>query len=328
MPHKTVRLRTWLSIYASALAILLAVSIGIFLVQGNGSLDSRDAKFSLGLNLIGSAIFALIFSSLVTWVLDRNQRENFDETLNSSANRIVASVSILRETYLPVAEFPALDTFGEDFNRSLMRSIEASKIYDFCGPSARFVAARLKRVVHCPEQIRISMIDPSLDSAVMRRAADREKWSSSAGKNISELEKLLREELLLTTVSLFDFRTTCPVQLVYTSDLVVYRMELTDDSVFFSWYHGPASSGKEMPESVQFGNSSLHYQVLRQEMSRRFEILPKKVLFDSSYTESDLLIHLKDLTGKRYLPGDLTQMRLKYDEYTKELTKFLKSLGY
>lgn len=328
MRERRDRTRTLFAIYASALAILLALAIGILLVQGNGDLVSKTAKFELGISLIGSAIFALIFSSIATWVLDRNQRDNLQEDLEANLDKIVYRISAIQTTYLPVAEFPALDSFGDHYNRVLMQSIERSSMYDFCGPSARYVAARLRRLTHCPEEIRISMIDPSLDSAVMRRAADREKWSSSAGKTVVELEQLLRRELLLTMVSLFDFRTTRPVRMVYTPDLVVYRMELTDDSVFFSWYHGPQSSGKEMPASSQFGNDSLLYQVLHQEMTRRFEIYSKKVLFDSSYSERDFLLHLKEMTGARYTRDDLAGMRVEYEMYTQDLTKFLHGLGY
>jgi hypothetical protein len=328
MLQRSARVRTLLSVYASGLAILLALAIGVLLVQGTGSLTSRVARFSLGVSLIGAAIFASIFSSLATWVLDRNQRASLEETLESSREQIITNVSVLRQTYLPVAEFPALDTFGESFNRALMASIETSPIYDFCGPSARYVAARLRKVRHCPGQIRVSMIDPALDSAIMRRAADREKWASSAGKSLAELERELREELRMTIVSLFDFRTTCPVRIVYTGDLVVYRMELTRGAVFFSWYHGPASSGKEMPEAVQFGSDSIYYQVLSEDMNRRFEVLPRKILFDSSHTEGDLISHLGQLTGIPHTADDLMRLRRQYSNSTKGFTEFLGRLGY
>jgi succinate dehydrogenase hydrophobic anchor subunit len=325
-PHSGIR--KWLSIYATALALLLAFTIGFFLVQGNGKLDSANARFSLGLNLIGSAIFALLFATLTTWVLDRNQRDSIEEIIHSGMDQIAANVSVLGKVYLPLAEYPALDTFGVGFNRALMESIERSRVYDFCGPSPRFVAARLRRIKNCPEQIRVSMIDPRLGASVMRRAADREKWASSAGNTIVEIEKLFREELVQAIVALFDFRMTCPVNVVYTNDLVVYRMELTDDAVFFSWYHGPSSSDKEMPEAAQFGNESLYYRVLRQEMTRRFEVLPNKVSFDSSQTDDDLMLHLYGITGTAYDASDLARMRREYAQYTAGLIVFLQSLGY
>jgi hypothetical protein len=320
--------RKWLSIYATALAIILALAIGVFLVQSSGKLDSGSARFSLGLNLIAAAVFASIFATLTTWIVDRNQRESIEYIIRSSTDQLLGNIAMLGKVYLPAAEYPASDTFGNRFNRALMQSMESSKVYDFCGPSPRFVAARLRRIRNCPEQIRISMIDPASDSSVMRRAGDREKWASSAGKTIGELESQFREELIKTIVSLFDFRVTRPVNIVYTQDLVVYRTELTDDSVFFSWYHGPTSSDKEMPESAQFGNESLYYRVLRQEMTRRFEVLQRRVVFDSSHTDNDLLTHLHNLTGIKYTPDSLARMRLEYAASTAGLTSFLEGLGY
>jgi hypothetical protein len=321
-------MRKWLSIYSTAFTLLLALAIGVFLVQGSGKLDSASARFSLGLNLIGSAIFALLFATLTTWIIDRNQRDSIEEIIQSEMSRITTNVSMLSTIYLPLAEYPALDTFGVGFNRALMESIESSKVYDFCGPSPRFVVARLRRIRHCPEQIRVSMIDPRLNASVLRRAADREKWASSADKTIDEIVRLFRKELTQSIVALFDFRLVCPVNIVYTNDLVVYRMELTDNAVFFSWYHGPTSSDKEMPEAAQFGNESLYYRVLRQEMTRRFEVLPCKILFDSSQTDDDLITHLEDVTGETYGIGDLAEMRAEHAEYTKGLVSFLKEIGY
>ena len=322
------RTRAILAIYASALAILLALAIGIFLVQDSGNLASRSARFNLGLGLISSAIFALIFSTLTTWVLNRNQRAITGEMLESNSNVVVTRIAQLEHVYMPIAHYPASDKFGEKYNIALMQSIESSPIYDFSGPSARYVAARLRLVRHCPQQIRISMIDPAIDSAVMRRAADREKWASSGSKTLAELEKELRHELIMTIVALFDFRSTCPVSIVYSLDLVVYRMELTDTNVFFSWYHGSESSGKEMPQAVEFGNQSLYYQVLRQDMTRRFEVLPKRVLFESRTSEADLQEHLRDLTGIRYTTSDLRELRAAYIENTKSFTAFMRRLGY
>src|SRR5262249_40154570 len=133
------------------------------------------ARFSLGLNLIGSAIFALIFASLATWVLDRNQRASIEDIVRAGVSDAIAGTGLLTRVYLPGAGYPALDTFGPGVYRAPLQSIESSKVYDFCGPSPRFVAARLRRIKHCPEQIRVSMMDPTLNSAIMRRAADREK---------------------------------------------------------------------------------------------------------------------------------------------------------
>lgn len=321
-------LRRWLSIYATALAMLLAILAGIILAISSGHFTSAVARLSVGLDLIASAIFALIFAGLVTWVLDRNQRASINELLNTNSSDLLAQIAVLERKYLPTAEFPPLDTFGEKFNRALMASVENSKIYDFYGPSPRFVAARLRRLRHSPEEVRVAMMDPALESAIIRRAADREKWQSSIGKSIDQLEKEYREELQMSIVSLFDLRTACPVRVVYTSDLVVYRTELTDDAVFFSWYHGPSSSGREMPESAQFGDATLYYQVIRNEMTRRFEVIPRRTLFGATQSDADLIRHLADITGRRLNAGDLVRLRAKYVEYTKEFTDFLRQIGY
>lgn len=320
--------RRWLSFYAPALALLVIVLVGILLVWGNGDLRSPEAKFAIGLNLFASAIFALVFASLSSWVASQIQNATLQDSLYDFKDEILRRISDRDARYLPFEQFPASDSFDEAFNRSLMTSIEGSGTYDFCGPSARFVAARLRMVRNCPQSIRIAMIDPGMSAAVTRRAADRQAWLSSEDKKHEELEKEFRDELMMTIVSLFDLRNTVPVRIVYTSDMVVYRMELTDDSVFFSWYHGDSSSGREMPESAKFGAESLYFNVLRREMTRRFEILPKQIVFDSSKNDSDLLNHLRAISGMSLTPAEIQIWREKHPAYTNSFTRFLESLGY
>lgn len=338
--------RRWLSIFATGFAILLAIVVGLLLVLGNGDLSSKDARFALGLNLLASALFAAVFSGLATWVLERNQSDTIREMIDQGNSATLAQIAGIRElidqgnsatvaqiaglhpTYLPIAHFPPSDSFGIAYNKAVMKSIDRAQSYEFCGPSARYVVARLKMVPTCPGSVRVAMIGPHLRPSIIRRAADREKWVSQAGKNVDELEQIVRQELIATIVSLFDFRRSCPVHIAYTSDTVVYRMELTDDAVFFSWFHGPSSANKEMPEAVQFRKESMYYQVLRQEVNRKFEVAEHKITFDAHHTEADLLAHLRDLTGRDYEPADLVSLRAFYESNTEKLRDFLRDLEY
>jgi hypothetical protein len=124
--NKVARLRRRLSLYASAFAITVALAIGIGLVYGNGDIGSAEARFTLGLNLTASAIFALVFATFASWVLDRNQRENIEEVLQREAREILTRVGTLKPKYLPIAEFPASHTFGEAFNHALMASLNGN----------------------------------------------------------------------------------------------------------------------------------------------------------------------------------------------------------
>lgn len=129
--------RRWLSLYATAFAVVVALLIGLVLVIGNGDIGSSEARFALGLNLIASALFTLVFAAFATWVLDRNQRDALDETLQRQGEEVFKRIGELHPRYLPVAEYPASQTFGVAFNQALMESLNGSPVYDFYGPQCQ-----------------------------------------------------------------------------------------------------------------------------------------------------------------------------------------------
>lgn len=327
-PTPSSRLRRTLAWYGFALATVVTVAVGVVLVLRDSTLTSNQVQSAIGLNLIAAAIFSAAFAALSTWISARNDRDTMVESFAVMTSSLRDQLAADNLRYLPVNRFPPSDSFDDGFNRVLMDDIGGSRVYDFCGPSARFVAARLAHVRTPPQQVRVAMMDPGSASSIVRRAADRQRWASSAGRTLAQLQADLRDELLITIVALFDYRTTAPVRLVYTDDAVVYRMELTDRSLFFSWYHGPDSAGKEMPEAVQFSVDSMYYQVMQQEMTRRFEVLRKQVHFESGQSDDDLLRHLHEMTGRRVDAAELATLRADYDHYADDFHQYLTRLGY
>jgi hypothetical protein len=320
------KLRNTLFWYAFALACVTTLLISIVFVTLGPAVSPAAVLSAIGLNLIASVVFALVFTALSTWV-QQNAIEGAvaDQFLDATA-KLRGEIAATNLTYLPIATYSPLDPvdgYGDYFNIDMTRSLEKTSFYAFRGPSARYVAARLRRARSYPQEVRVAMLNPGDSAAISRRSSDRLQWLRSEGKTAADLERELHDELIITVVSLFDYRKICPVQLLYVEDTAVYRYEMFDDSVFVSWYHGPQSAGRELPESLRFSDQSFMYSTMKLDLIRRFEISSHQAVFRPSQGDDYLIGHLAEYAGITATPQDIADWRKRYVEYVEDFCLYL-----
>ncbi|MER5614629.1 MULTISPECIES: hypothetical protein [unclassified Streptomyces] len=328
--------------YAFATASLVVLVVGIVFVNLDHNMTKRQILANLGLNLIASVVFAVIFSWLSGRVQEKSLQDSLEESFKSYSsemadsqkdfsNKLTAAVAQGNTEFLPDAVYPPLDPkngeYGDRFNVEMTRSLERTGFYAFRGPSARYVAARLRESNHYPQQVKVAMLSPGDPRAIQRRAADRAPWGRFQGRDIQQLESGLRHELILAVVSLFDYRRFCPVDLLYVEDTAVYRYEMFDDSVYVAWYDSPRSRSLEMPESLRFPVGSFLYKTLRLDLIRRFDISSNKAVTFTPEQDDDFLAqHLSGVLGEPVNQSDLDKWRQEYDTYVADFSDYLKSM--
>ncbi|MFI6848742.1 hypothetical protein OG535_22440 [Kitasatospora sp. NBC_00085] len=316
--------------YAFFLACLVALFAGFLLMKADPGLTTRQILSNLGLSLIGSVLFALIFTAFSTRIQEKSLQESLKESFAELSGELTATVAQGNKDYLPIALYPALNPsdgrYGNRFNIDMTRSLEATGFYAFRGPSARYVAARLRASNQYPQQVKVAMLNPSDSRAIQRRAADRVHWDRFSDRELQQLETELRHELIVSIVSLFDYRRFCPVELLHVEDTAVYRYEMFDDSVYISWYHGPQSQAKEMPESLRFTANSFLYKTLRLELTRRFEISSSRVTFTPDQDDEFLARHLATVLGQPVDQSDIDQWRQDYQRLVGDFPDYLGSV--
>ncbi|MDT9691434.1 hypothetical protein Q5762_24435 [Streptomyces sp. P9(2023)] len=326
MPAQHQERRSLVS-YAFALACLAALTVGLAMAWFDDGLTARAIMSAVGLNLVASVIFAVIFTLLSQRIQERSLDATLKEGLAEFSTNVTAELAKGRREYLPQALYPPVEpaggSYGDRFNIDMTRSLEQTGSYAFRGPSARYVAARLRRSSHYPHQVTVAMLSPGDSRAVARRAADRRHWTRFAGQTAEELEEGLRRELVLSVVSLFDYRRYCPINLLYTEDTAVYRYEMFDDSVYISWYHGDSSEAREMPETIRFGRESFMYRTLQLDLWRRFDISSSTVTFTATHDDEDLKTHLGSVIGRPVTDADLRRWRAEYETYVHDFTLYL-----
>ncbi|HVK22658.1 MAG TPA: hypothetical protein VM677_14960 [Actinokineospora sp.] len=320
------RLRLMFVRFSFVVTCIIGLLVSVLLMLQDRDLTAAEVFSSIGLNLFASVIFAFMFSVLTNWVQDRHFRDTLKEGLDDFATEMRKSLRRDNELFLPAKNYAALDPsdgFGEPFNRDVTIDLEGSDFFAFYGPSARYVAARLHAAQRRPQQIRIAMINPANRRAIQRRAADRSAWPRTSGKSIDDIERDLEDELLMNLVSLFDCRRFCPIEVLYNDDTAVYRYVMFDQGVYVSWYHGPQSAEKELPESYRFDKDSFTYSTFRMDLARRFEISSHKVTFEAGQGDDMLIEHLRGLTGREIGPADLARWRAAQIEDSAEFRDFL-----
>ena len=326
MPRTPRSLRRNLTIYALALSYAVAVIVGILLTIQDRNLTGDEILSAVGLNIISSVIFAIILVTLSSRIQGHDLEENISELFNEHSDRLLDRISESNRAYYPSVQYPPSKDFNEAFNSDLTNSLEQSNFYFFRGPSPRYLPARIAAAKRGPSRVHVAMLDPTSTKALTRRAVDRRQRPEYRTKSIDELVDELREELLMSIVALFDCRHKCPIQVIYTLDTAVTRAELSDDSIYISWYHSPTSPGTIFPETLRFPAGSILYETLKLDMARQFEIFDGGMTFDSSQGDNYLIEHLCKLTGSSTCGDSLTHWRDTYSIFIRRFETMLTDL--
>jgi len=327
LPKSTPKaLRNRLNKYAFALACVVAVVLGVVPVLVDRTLTTGQALSAVGLNLISAIVFAVIFSLLSTQTQERNLLETLDDQFELQDQRINEHIHKTAMRFLPSKTYPAASIYGDEFNQDVTESLRGSRLCAFRGTSAKFLAARVRRMPRPPHQLRIIMLDPSDDATVRRRAVDRRRQAPSQGKQLDDLVAEIKDEVCMSLVSLFDLRHSCPVEILLTREPVITRMELFDDSAYISWYQGPSSPHHPFPETYRFSTESFIYQTELLGIVKSFEISSSISRFDSSQSDDTLQASLAQLLNSQIGPAHIDQRRSEYEEFISPFDKMLDRL--
>jgi hypothetical protein len=282
------RMRRTLSQYALTLACVLIVTIGVALTTTDDKLTTKQILGMIGLNLISSVVFALIFSVTSSRIQERVQADTLVEQHEILSGKLMQTVAKNNPDFIPIDRFSDTETFNRDFNRALTRSLEAAtSMYCFRGTSAKYIPIRLRLASHLPEQVKIVMLDVKTEKAVRRGATDRQLYIRD--KSVDQLAAELIDETLMSLVALYDCRYLCPIEIAFNAASGVTRVELFDDSVYVCVRRrGTGRERAPFPGYLRFGNDSFMYSYQRLELLRRMDIAEKAITFTTRRHDDEL----------------------------------------
>ncbi|WP_232320193.1 hypothetical protein [Herbidospora daliensis] len=319
-------LRRRLLAYALGLGYVITLAVGFVMVIGDPKISAPAVWSAIGLNLIASAVFALIFATLSSRIQERSAHENVEELFRGLSDKLLRRLADENVTYMPMAEYPMSQGYDVGINRDIMDSFSRSSFFAYRGPSARYVPARIRVAMRCPQQVRVCMLNPKLDKAITRAASDTRGRPNQRGLPIDVLARKLQREIELSVVGLFDCRLICPIEISYMEDTMINRVEVFDDSVYISWYHAGSAYHFNFPPCLRFPAGSLLYQSERLDVTRRWEVSDTSIRFTSRSTDRDLIEHLRVLTGNEINQAYVDELRQDYEDFISEFIDFLRGL--
>lgn len=319
--------RRLLDRYAFAVACLVVLIAAILLIKLNDNLGWRELLSAIGLNLLASIVFAVIFATLSERVRERGLRSGLVEQFSTLSDHLRADLLRTASTYLPSKVYQAAQSFGESFNQDVGVALEASRSFSFKGTSAKYVAQRIRNAGHKPQHLRVITLDPSNDASIRHRAADRQMQPKLTNQDIDIIAGEIRNEIYMSLVSLFDIRHMCTVELLFNDRPLVTRIELFDDSVFVSWYRGPQSAKVPFPETHRFPSGSFTYEVEWHTVASEFRMAAEDVkVFQGRDTDADLCAYLTGLSGSDVTNAHLTRWRQQYRLFIEPFDRRLKQI--
>lgn len=289
--------------------------------------SSLAVKLSgLGINLIAAAAFSTIFALLV----DRENRSlvehQLDEHFDAHTSKLLAAVSSLNTAYLPTVVHAPTKGYDPAFNTRLMADLNHSAYYYFRGPSAKYIAARLKALRRRPDLIRIYIPSPDSMASIKFDIANRSRTRREEVADVSALYKRFRDDTLAAVIGLFDCRAYGKIEIFFCEDTLVSRYELTERHLYISWYTSLENESSMFPETTVFPRTSHHYQAMMIDMERRASFANHSLLIGPELGWDQFTLQLESIFGEKYDDGKILELaRAYWDERANFLT-FLSSL--
>lgn len=314
-----------LALYAVLLASLGLSAAGVLLVSFDDDLRPEEIMSALGLNLIASVIFAVIFSLVSSNIQERLLLERIEGTIAGVSQELLGKLAGYEAHYMPSATYEAGEQWNSPYNDDVTRSLTETTSYAFRGTSAKYVPSRLQRAHRGRlRQVDIIMLDPRARRTLEARAAIKRDQTRDS-RSVRQVADDIADEILMSVVALFDCRHILPMRIAFVRNVAATRIELFDDAVFISWYQGPDSARKPFPESLRFDKGTFPYEVRTQEFHGSHGQADYPLEITKDFGESDLIQHLSTLAGREVTQDDVSNWRKRHARYVAKFAKFLDS---
>lgn len=260
--------------------------------------------------------FQLETPTLAPDTLELKQFLQTRSRLTLDARHVFARPSAPLSRYAPTHSYDATSSFDPGFNRDLSADLDDSHTYTFRGISAKYVPARLLHRGPGLDIVRAMMLDPGADEAIRLRAVDRKQNPKYRDADVATIASTLREEILRSLVGLFDARSLCTIDIALIASTAVDRVELFDNSVFVSLYHGPRSLCQSFPETMRYTRDAVAYGHHRLDCLRQFDLARHRLQFRPEADDAELRSQLAE-TGVDVAATDIAILREEADAFAR-----------
>lgn len=287
-PKDTRRTKT----FAYWVILLLCIIIGGILL----SID-QESSLVMKLSAIGASLLsAVIFGALVLLIFSREADFHLMLSLRSIFEEyLLYMVRSTSRLHVPSTEYPPTDKFDPAFMLDLMKDLSKSSKFWYRGTSGKWIAPYINYCRKPIMEIKAIILDPTKESAISQRAADRKQTEKNANRTINELAEEIKHEIGMAVVSLYDARHKSKIEIFLSESTAstVSGIDLTDEAVYVGLHlTGPAARN---PTSYRYEKDSLAYQNYSIELGRQSDIAHVTITFDHNSKIDHLMEAFKTL---------------------------------
>jgi hypothetical protein len=286
---------------------------------------------AIGLNLIASVVFGVVFSLVAGRVQTPAIEDNMKEGFAQLSHDLHGSLVVTNRLFLPNAAYPPEDpspsrSFGSAYNLDLTNSMRQTSTFMSYTLSGRQLGVRLLQAPRPPQRVKLALLDPTNRGAIISNTTANIP-GDIARRSPEEMISSYQSVFFQSLVALFDCRVFCPIEIVYHNDVLDYRYVLLDDAVYLTWYKGPMSEGRETPESYRFASDAFVFKTLRSVLTRRFHTAGTMLSFRADDNDGVIVDHLSSLRGASVTPNEIRNLRKEYKAYSQPLSIYLQRIA-
>ncbi|MGH9210635.1 MAG: hypothetical protein ACRD2C_08120 [Acidimicrobiales bacterium] len=317
----------YFSLYGVALLISLFASVGLFVTAALSSGTVQTIWLGLATSLLASAVYSALFLLFTSEVEERLLRATVAHEMHQVAAQVTAHATELQRRYIPVTVYEEGDHFDPRFNRDLNDDLATTATYVYYGLTGSYVGARLCRVNHRINDVRVIVGDPMSDAAILTRMLHAyARPDPNAGPD--EIRRELEADVDRCVIGLFQSRRLHDnIELFVTPSPNFDRLEICDAAAYLTLFSTRDDQTKTFPETLKFSAKATFYAMMLRD-ARRAEHAPgvKVLRVRAETSRRDLAEFYDRAFGRRLSNDDLASMEQQFRAFRDDFSRKLRQL--
>jgi hypothetical protein len=264
--------------------LMLLLSTGLLGASAKAHGSAASFLLTLGTSILATTGYSIVQVFLTTRQLDLFLRSSIQSSVSSqmsllrsevssvvsqvsqAANTMLEKYRELHREFVPIAQYPPVNSPDPRFNNDLNSSIRKSAHYTFRGTTAHHSVARLAQLPSIPPQIQLIIADPTKPAAVDLRARRLVEIDQIA---FDQARETVVNRIFISLFGAYAIRSKCDrIEVCLTSSPHIDRLEICDDAIYVTRFSESEEEAFKFPSAVKLSNESQIYKMFARDCSR------------------------------------------------------------
>jgi hypothetical protein len=283
----------------------------------------------IALSVLSTAVFNVAVGTYSRQHWLRVVRAESSAMLREFTERLANSSPQPLMKYAPTRAFDPSNEPQPGFNQEVGKGFVETEEYFFRGTSAKHTAVRLMQTKRHPSSLYLVLDNPQDQRAVHIRALDKKAQPRHSQKQVEEIEREIRSEILMALVGLFDHRLGRTVTIAFALTPSVIRAEIFDHAAFVTLIDIKADDPFRFPETLRYDRGTDFYTLFKRDIQAQINSSHTPIVMDRNFTGHQLADIVHSLAhDAENTPGEtLAKYRTRFQAFSKQDQAYLQQAG-